>query len=73
MPLLYLRANAQANGKPLDSIPAKMSTSLGWIVFVNSSITSDKAAGSLKRGLMSLNKMPFFGKSGISAIFLLDS
>ena len=64
IPLLYFSANAHAMMNPLDSIPAKTSTSLGWNFFENSSIINDSADGSPKIGEKSLNKIPFLGKFG---------
>ena len=63
IPLLYFCANAHAKMNPLDSIPAKTSTSLGWNFFENSSAINDSACGSFRIGLKSLKSMPFLGKS----------
>jgi hypothetical protein len=56
---LYLNAKIVASKNPLDSIPAKTSTSFGWKCFENSSAIYDNDDGSFKIGLKSLNNIPF--------------
>ncbi len=65
-PALSLSATGAAKMKPRASMPTTLSICLSLTVSVSKSMASCRSEGSESMGLMSLNRIPFFGKSGMS-------
>lgn len=66
-------AIAVPNTNPLDSMATIAAASVAWAWAHSSPTVYRNASGSPNSGVMSLNKMPSFGKSGTARMLLLRS